>query len=184
MFDINFMQNFYLFEESKNENEPPFAVSEDVKAAYYIFINDFCGNVSSVWKKYLKGGFCEYRDTASFVQKLTRSDEAYAYWLILCLYEKCEADAQFIKENSWDKWNKSRKKGKAGKHNSLIKFDSYVEIYNKISVLRENEKAYDYWQKVFFDKFFNESQQESVKMNDAEKRKDNNATISIPKDFD
>jgi hypothetical protein len=178
MFDISLMEKFYLYNENKIENE----ISDDVKSAYFIFIREFCSSVSSVWKIYLKR-FCEYRDTASFVQKLTRSDEAFAYWLVSCLYPKCVTDAEFIKKNSWDKWNQQRKKGKAGKHVSLIKFDDYVAIYNKISELRENNTAYDFWQNIFFSQFFNVCKQESVPKPVPEQQKEKKATIAIPNDY-
>lgn len=178
------MEKFYTYEKNEiNEMESDYDISDDIKSAYFTFIRDFCGNVSTVWKKYLKG-YCEYRDTATFVQKLTRSDEAYAYWLVLCSYPKCVSDAEYIKKYSWDKWNQERKKGKAGKHDSVIKFDDYVAVYNKITEVRENEKAYDFWQKIFFSQFFKACKQESViKEQQPEKPKEKKATILIPNDF-
>lgn len=185
MFDIKHLDGFYQFDSLANTNETPIDVSDETKKAYFVFINEFCVCISSSWKQYLKE-LCINHDTASFVQHLTRSDEAYTYWLLSCLYKKCVADAKDVKTEGWDKWNQDRKKGKAGKHDSTTKFDDYVTIYNKISALRENEKAYNFWQKIFFDHFFDKLDQKQSGSNEVidKKQKKNDVSISIPLDFD
>ena len=182
MFDISLLDQFYTFECNKNDGTP-FDVTENVKEAYFIFVKDFCVNVSTVWKKYLKG-FCQTRDTATFVQKLTKSDEAYAYWLYSCLFEKCVPDATVVEQHGWEKWNQDRKKGKAGKHDSVTKFDEYVLIYNKISALRENHDAYQFWQNIFFEKLFKKTIQESKSKVVVEKTQEKKIMVSIPQNFD
>ena len=127
MVNVALLDDFYTFSESESD---PFDVSEEVKDAYFIFIKDFCPMVSSTWKKYLSK-YCENRDTASFVLQSTRSDEAYSYWLIRCLYTKVQGDAQFIKANGMKKWMNKRKKGKIGKHDSNDKFDECVKTFKK-----------------------------------------------------
>jgi hypothetical protein len=178
MFDIKLMESFYTIEHTET------VANDDVKNAYYKFVNDFCSNVSSVWKKYLKEQ-CLYIETATFVQFLTRSDEAFAYWLILCLYEKCAADALVIKTEGRHQWNQARKKGKAGKHDSNTKFDDYINIYNKVTALRDNEKAYAVWQQYFFEKFFQKKGLvKKAVSKDENKEKEANQMFDIPESYD
>ncbi len=159
MFDVSLLNDFYTFEETSNEE---FSVSEDVKKAYYIFIKDFCPIVSSYWRKYLCK-LCQHRETATFAQQLTKSDEAFSFWLIRCLEPKVKSDTDFINTNGMSKWNEVRKRGKGGKHDSNVKFDEYVNIFNKIDVLRSNQMAYAFWMNIFFDQFFKDYQKKKFR---------------------
>jgi hypothetical protein len=166
MIDINLFEKFYQFGESPTEGieVTDSYLSDDVKNAYFIFIKDFCPMVSSTWKKYLCK-FCDNRGTATYFNQLTRSDEAYSYWLIQCLYSKAVADFEIIKTHGIKKWNDERKKGKAGKHDSNVKFDEYVKIFKKIDALRNDSKAYSFWMDIFFDKFFDNYKVNSSQQN-------------------
>jgi hypothetical protein len=156
--DVSLFNQFYTYEESDNvEDGSTFDVSDEVKHAYFIFIKDFCPMVSSHWRKYINHK-CLVRETATYLNQLTRSDEAFSYWLILCLEPRVASDFKLISENGMKKWNDDRKKGKGGKHDSNVKFDEYIKIFNKIDMLRNNEKAYAFWMDIFFDQFFKEYQ--------------------------
>lgn len=185
MIDINLFDQFYLYEENGNcEDGLAFDVSEEVKNAYYVFIKDFCPMISSTWKKYLCK-FCTSRDTATFLNQLTRSDEAYSYWLIQCLYKKAFTDYEIIKDQGLKKWNEERKKGKAGKHDSNVKFDEYVKIFKKIDILRDNDKAYLFWMNIFFDKFFKDYKVKGTNQNgDTVVKEASMKTIEIRQSFD
>jgi hypothetical protein len=183
MIDLKLLDHFYSYENSAAIEPLISSIANDVKEAYFVFINDFCTTISSTWKKYLKN-YCNSKDTATFAKNLTKSDEAYCYWLMTCLYDKCIGEAEFIKKNSLVKWKQERKKGKAGKHDSVKKFDEYVSIYNKVSTLRGNEDAYKCWQTLFFDKFFVSSDEKSVNKLSNEKVLEKRTMVEIPADFD
>lgn len=184
MIDISVFNEFYTFKEQK-EDGSPFDVSDEVKHTYYIFIKDFCPMVSSHWKKYLSK-LCKNRETASFVNQLTRSDEAFSYWLMVCLIKKVEADHKFINENGLKEWSEKRKKGKGGKHDSNVRFDEFIKIFQKIDQLRNNERAYSFWMNIFFDQFFKDYQTKPIEMEDDTVGREaaSNKTVEIPTSFD
>ena len=146
MFDISLMEEFYKYDAN-------IEVSDDVKNAYFIFINDFCTMVSSYWKKYLRD-HCDDREKATFQMQLTRSDEAFTYLVLICHYEKRVEDAKLIQQVGFQSWNEDRLKGKSGKHEIQTNRDIYVTMFNKITQHRSNQAAYDYWCNIFFDKYF------------------------------
>jgi hypothetical protein len=100
MFDMKLMEQFYSFED----NNPLFDVDENVKNCYFVFIMEFCSIVAPEWKSYLK--LLKTRDDATFKNILTRSDEAYAFWLLHVLYDKCKAQVDYIALHGEDEWNK------------------------------------------------------------------------------
>ena len=156
MIDVSLFNQFYTFEDTINDDgQSTFDVANEVKLAYYKFIKEFCPMVSTHWKKYLHGK-CLLRETATYLNQLTRSDEAFSYWLILCLHPRVVADHKFITDHGLRKWTEDRKKGKAGKHDSNVKFDEYIQIFQKVDLLRNNEKAYKFWMNLFFDQLFEE----------------------------
>ncbi len=168
MFDASLLNNFYIYEDSVNqESGASFDVSNEVKTAYYKFIKDFCPMVSAHWKKYLYKE-CAHRETATYLNQLTRSDEAFSFWLIQCLVPKVAADHKFITENGIKKWTEERKRGKGGKHDSNVKFDEFLKIFNTIDMVRNNEKAYAFWMNIFFDQFFKEFKKRKLPVADKE----------------
>ena len=186
MFDVSLLDDFYKFEIKDSQNDDNvFEVSDKVKHAYYVFIKDFCPMVSTHWRKYL-GKLCKSRETATFHNQLTRSDEAFAYWLMKCLKKKVETDNQFIKENGLKKWTEERKKGKGGKHDSNVRFDEYVKVFQKIDQLRNNQKAYSFWMNMFFDKFFDDYGTKSVQKDSQTivRGEASNKSVEVRNDFD
>lgn len=147
MIDVALLNEFYKYEDT-----PDFDVSDEVKEAYYSFIKEFCPMVSSHWKTYISKN-CKIRETATFLNQLTRSDEAFTFWLIQCLEPKAALDHQFIVANGMNSW-KERKRGKGGKHDSNVKFEEFIKIYNKIDIIRSNQMGYNFWMNIFFDKYF------------------------------
>jgi hypothetical protein len=180
MFDISLMDQFYQYDSHDNT----FDVPDDVKNAYYIFINDFCTTVSSFWKHYLKN-YCKESETATFDQRLTRSDEAYTFWLIKCLYDKCYQHAEYIKQHGIEKWNEKQKKSrKQGKHDSKAKIDDYIKMIKKLDAHRQNKEAYLYWENIFFDQHFGDSSSESSEGTQVTKSTKEIDNVVIPESFD
>ena len=179
MIDVSLLNEFWNYDDSE-----AFEVRDEVKSAYYIFIKDFCPLVSAHWRIYL-GKLCKNRDTASFVNQLTKSDEAFTYWLIKCLIKKVEADIKFINEHGIQKWNSVRKKGKGGKHDSNVRFDEFIKIFQKVDTLRNNEQAYKFWMDIFFNQFFKDYKQPKANKTDDHINISgaSNKMIEIPKDF-
>jgi hypothetical protein len=179
MFDVTLMDKFYTFSDDSN-----FDVPDDVKYAYYTFISEFCPTVSSFWKHYLNK-FCKI-ESATFDQRLTRSDEAYTFWLIKCLYDKCYQHAQYINQFGRDKWlEKQKHSRKKGKHDSKAKIDDYVQLLNKIEKHRQDKKSYSYWETVFFEKNFEDSSSESSEESDGTKTTNKGIENQvIPQSFD
>lgn len=180
MFNVNLLHEFYKFEDNAD-----FDVSEEVKIAYYIFIKDYCPMVSSHWKTYMYKR-CKQRETATFLNQLTRSDEAFTFWLIQCLEPKAILDHKFILEHGMNSWK--RKRGRGGKHDSNVKFEEFIKTYNKIDMLRNNQKGYNFWMNIFFDQFFQNfgKKKESIKTGESSKSTETAVTrvVDIQQSFD
>jgi uncharacterized protein (DUF2344 family) len=155
MFDLSILDKFYLFDES----DSMFDVDENVKNCYFTFIKEFCSIVAPEWKSYLK--ICHDRNQATFKNILTRSDEAYALWLIHCLYEKCKYQVEYINAHGKEAWEKIKPKTKSGKHSINQRAQQLYELNIKLINFRKNTTAYQYWQDVFFDVFFHESKSDT-----------------------
>jgi succinate dehydrogenase flavin-adding protein (antitoxin of CptAB toxin-antitoxin module) len=164
MFELEILDQFYEWKED-DEN---FDVSDEVKQAYYIFIKDICTLVSSFFNHYLKS--LEDRNSATFVNNLTRSDEAFTYWLIKCQYNRCKDEAAILEQKGVQAWEQERKKGKSGKHDSIARFDDYCDIFFKVKDIRENPKAYGFWQDIFFDVMFESQSKDKEKKTVSTKR--------------
>ena len=89
---------------------------------------------------------------------LTKSDEAFAFWLVKCQFNNCKDVANQVEQSKEtteiNDWQKLLKKGKIGKHDSTVKFHIYCKVFAKITKKRENQEAYEYWQQVFFKVYF------------------------------
>lgn len=149
MFPLEMFQSFRNYEEDAN-----FLVTDDVKKAWFVFINEFCRNVSYEWNEYLKN--IVNLETSTFFSNLTTSDEAFAQWIITCKYEEIKAEATEINIIGIENWQVKRKKRKKGPHNSRSKMDVYFSIYNSIQKHRRNTNANVYWQRMFFEIYLHE----------------------------
>jgi hypothetical protein len=168
MFDIEVMDAFH-WEITEGD------VIDEVKEAYYLFIDEFCKCISYQWKVYLEKE-CKDPDKATFKSNLTASDEALTWWLVKCKYADAKKDAERIQEVGKEIWKEeNKKKRKEGKHDSKEKLPMYIDRYTAVTKCRTNDIAYKFWQDMFFNKFF-ASEQRSVS------RKKRNITDDIEKD--
>lgn len=155
MFDKKMFDEFYKFEP----NDPNFTVDDKVKEAYTIFIGDFCPCVSKHWKNYLS--ILRLRQSATFVNKLTPSDEIYTYWWLTLNYDDEKSNVEYIIEHGEEDFKIKNKEEKTrGKHQVLQYQEYYVEVYLKIEDHRDDAKAWDYWQAIYFDTYLSNPHKE------------------------
>ena len=196
MFDIKLMDKFYQWEDTDNENEEEknedddqelktFDAAKSVKDAYCIFIKEICPLVSSFWHCYLKN--IDQNSQLTFHNMLTKSDEAFAFWLVKCQFNNCKDVANQVEQSKEtteiNDWSKLLKKGKIGKHDSTVKFHIYCEVFAKITKLRENQEAYEYWQQVFFQGLFNELEELDSKPASSTKTRASIDEVPVSADF-
>jgi hypothetical protein len=167
MFKKETLQKFHIWSESG-----PNDVEESVKVAYNSFIDEFVSIVSSDWRKYLNKLIDEA--SATFVNHITISDEAYAWWFISIKYDVTANEAARITEIGLQPWKDEQTKTKKGKHDTKQFEDEYMDRHEIIKTLRygdltiekvekgEASSGYKFWMNVFFSVFF-QSKQKGVK---------------------
>lgn len=147
MFDIECLNHFYDIKK-----EPDSEVSDEIKAAYVVFLSEFCKYVSTFWCGYIKKERIKkvIIENCSFQANLTISDEAICIWLIKLNYKTAYENSIDIARLGKKDWMKNRDKGKSGQHDTKIHYELYKNIFNKIKKGRKDEETYAYWQKTFF----------------------------------
>ena len=159
MFNINIFNKFYEYDDEIED----FQVADDVKEAYFVFINDFCKLTSYAWSDYLKD-LGDQSGAASFHNQLTTSDEAFTFWCIEMKSKGAEEDAKVILEKGHTEWEQTRKKRKTGYHESKVYYQQYVDCYYRVQQARLNERKYKFWQQIFFGKLFEKQNNSLVGM--------------------
>jgi hypothetical protein len=106
MFDESMLDQFHRW-SAKDKN----VITDDVRVAYHYFIDEFVSIVSPEWRKYLNTAATN-QETATFVNKITTSDEAYAWWFIKIKYSEVIQEVQKIKKIGLMEWKKDRPKKK------------------------------------------------------------------------
>jgi hypothetical protein len=151
MFDIECLNHFYDIKK-----EPDTEVSDEIKEAYFEFLNDFCKYVSTFWSGYIKKDRVKHIkiESLTFQANLTISDEAICMWLIKLNYKTAYDNSIDIQRIGKKNWMKEREKGKSGQHDTKIHYVEYKTIFNKIKKGRKDIETYIYWQKVFFEALF------------------------------
>ena len=150
MFDKDLLDEFYEFDDHEE-----FSVKKEVKEAYFVFIREFVTLVSPHWKSHLKT--IKNRDVAKFGEDLTPSDEVFTFWYLKYNYDKEKKNADIIKATSEkDFKEKEKKKVVRGRHQSKDYFSKYLDIHDDLVAHRKDTKAYEAWQKIFFDQHLSE----------------------------
>jgi hypothetical protein len=146
MFDIKLMNDFR--KETSDETE----IQDDVKRAWFVFLEEFVIGVSYQWQHYLKdignGG------NGSFRGILTASDEAFTMWLLTHKFDEVNNDAIAIKNTSFDLWKKTRTKRNVGTHDSKWKLDDFVDLHVKTKKQRAEAVSNGIWEQIFFKQLF------------------------------
>jgi hypothetical protein len=155
MFHKDFLNDFRAYEEK----DGTVAISKSLSTAWSIFIAEFCRSVSYHWKNYLLK--IRNRENATFHENLSTSDEAFAMWVVFCKYDEANSEAVAIKTIGLDKWKETKKKKRAGPHDSKEHMDYYVKFYNQVKENRKNSKSDKFWQDMFFDDLFQDPNRSS-----------------------
>jgi len=154
MFDIALMDSFYSY-----DSDPDFTIADDVKNAYYIFVCHICTEVASKFKNHVSS-FQNRDEQRKYKPNLTKTDEAFAFWLVKLKYEECVKEVEEIRQlgcnvKEWtEKKKKFSKKGKRhGPTDYTLYYGQFIAMCEKIQDLRDNDKhGYMFWMNVFFDK--------------------------------
>lgn len=149
MFDPTYLEQFY---DPDLVNHPD-KMDEDFKKSYFMYIDVFCKATSPFWKKFLDDRIMT-RNIGEYGPNLTKSDEALTLWLLQQEFKKAKEDADCITRIGPELWNKNREKRKRGQHMGLAKQSDYVTLYNKISAVRSDPAAFEFWQNQYFDYLF------------------------------
>ena len=129
-------------------------ITEKQKDCYFYLIKEFCPCVSPVWKGYLRK--IRMRDTATFKNNLTPSDEAYTIWFIKHNFESEKINATRISEVGYKKFKEEEKEKKISKpHKAKVHLGSYNVILKNVIKNRKHELFNKFLQDVFFDKYLN-----------------------------
>jgi len=155
MFPKEFLSDFRAYEEKDGTVE----ISTSLRTAWSSFIAEFCRSVSYHWKSYLLK--IRNREKATFHENLSTSDEAFAMWIVFCKYDETKLEADEIKSIGLDKWKETKKKKRAGPHDSKEYMDYYVKFYNQVKENRKNSTSDKFWQDIFFDELFQDPNRSS-----------------------
>jgi hypothetical protein len=147
MFDISLMDKFRDPETSTDEDD----VAVEVRNAWYMFINDFCTAVSFHWANYLKR--VDNNENATFISRLTASDEALAMWIITVKFNEVNDHAQFIREHGDEEWRKKKAKRKSGSHASKSRLQEFITLHKRVMDRRSDASSNILWERMFFDTF-------------------------------
>ena len=150
MFDIDLLEKFRDV-DINDEND----VDDDVKNAWYTFISEFCTCVSFHWANYVKR--VDRKDNATFISRLTASDEALAMWIISVKYNEVKEHADYIKQHGDDAWKKSKKKRKSGTHDSKSKIGDFISYHKSIIEKRQNKRSNKLWESIFFNQHIHDT---------------------------
>jgi len=145
MFDISLMDKFRDPEISTDEDE----VTVEVRNAWYMFINEFCTAVSFHWANYLKR--VDLNENATFISRLTASDEALAMWIITVKFDEVNEHAQFIREHGDEEWRRSKAKRKSGSHASKSRLQEFITLHKRVIDRRSDASSNILWERMFFD---------------------------------
>jgi hypothetical protein len=155
MFPKDFLFQFREYKEGQENIE----VDPELRKAWSSFISEFCRSVSYHWKSYL--GKIRNRENATFKDNLSTSDEAFAMWVVFCKYDEAEGEAKEIKVHGIDRWKETRKKKRAGPHDSREHINDYIKFYLQVQKNRADVKSDKYWQDMFFDDLFGDPNREN-----------------------
>lgn len=170
MFDKEILEQFWKDPGTEE-------IEQAVKEAYYVFIQEFCTQISSPWKNYLKN--IKNVDTAVFKGNLTISDEAYTKWFLKHQWKEEVANAEKYMElgaAEFDKWHKQNKrKGEqmAKKHEL-----DYITTYRVVSSCRGDSNLARLWETIFFQQYLPDANKES----DRKKKKRPRTEVDMPFD--
>lgn len=134
--------------DASNETE----IDEDVKNAWFVFINEFVRCVSYHWTHYLKDLEVGV-ENPSFRGIMTASDEAYTMWLLKHKYKDVYSEAMAIKSTSLEMWLKNKPKRQPKSHDSKWKLDDFVDHHVSVKKKRANEQSNLLWEQLFFKRF-------------------------------